>query len=879
MKLLIVDSNSILNRGFYGVRPLTTKEGIFTNGIFGFFGIFLKLESELKPDMTAFAFDLSAPTFRHKMYADYKGNRKGMPDELGMQLPFLKDLITALGYPIVELEGYEADDILGTLGKRCSEAGQECYIASGDRDMFQLVDNHVTVVLASSKGGKAEYIPFTPEAIQEKYGVTPRQMIDVKALMGDSSDNIPGVAGVGEKTALDLIQKFKSLDGVYSHLDADGIRPAVKKKLEAGKDSAYLSYRLAEINQNSPVPCSIQDLARRHQDKAKVYSILNRLEMYTLVKRFGLSAEDLAQGQDAIPDSVKNGEPSTLEIKIVPNPLAEDISKILEAFSKEEALSLLVLFHEDRPEAFGFSVKDTVYCIQEDASERLSVLLKRAQELHIPIQTHNCKSLYRFAMLHDLELGEIAFDSALAAYLLSPNSTEYPVDKLLTQYPVSNIDFKGEIPEGTEGFAKLCGGFPELCRKLSKLIQNNEQEDLLHTIEIPLSEVLASMEQIGFELDTNGIAQFGKTLGIDIADLQKSIWEDAGYEFNINSPKQLGEVLFIKLGLPSAKKTKSGYSTNAEVLDGLRGQHPIIEKILQFRQLTKLKSTYVEGLLKVVASDGRVHSSFNQTETRTGRISSAEPNMQNIPVRTELGSNLRKFFRAKDDCLLVDADYSQIELRVLASISKDQNMIDAFQNGEDIHTTTASQVFNQPPLFVTPLMRSRAKAVNFGIVYGISAFSLSNDIGVSVSEADQYIKNYLKTYSGVRKYMEETKELARKQGYVTTLFHRRRYLPELAASNRNTRAFGERVAMNTPIQGTAADIIKIAMVRVYHRLKKDGLKSRLLLQIHDELIVEAPIEEAEQVKVLLKEEMEDAVHLAVPMEVAAKTGKTWYESK
>ena len=482
-------------------------------------------------------------------------------------------------------------------------------------------------------------------------------------------------------------------------------------------------------------------------------------------------------------------------------------------------------------------------------------------------------------MLHGLELGEVSFDSALAAYLLSPNSTEYPVDKLLAQYPAGQLEIKGEIPEKMEDFAKLCGGFPELCKKLAERIQHNEQEDLLHTIEIPLSEVLASMELIGFELDTDGIAQFGKTLDADIVNLQKAIWEDAGYEFNINSPKQLGDVLFIKLGLPTAKKTKSGYSTNAEVLDGLRGQHPIIEKILQFRQLTKLKSTYVEGLLKVVAPDGRVHSSFNQTETRTGRISSAEPNMQNIPVRTELGSSLRKFFRAKEGCLLADADYSQIELRVLASISKDQNMIDAFQNGEDIHTTTASQVFNQPPLFVTPLMRSRAKAVNFGIVYGISAFSLSNDIGVSVSEADQYIKNYLKTYSGVRKYMEDTKELAKKQGYVTTLFHRRRYLPELTASNRNTRAFGERVAMNTPIQGTAADIIKIAMVRVYRRLKKDGLKSRLLLQIHDELIVEAPIEEAEQVKVLLKEEMHDAVHLVVPMEVAAKTGKTWYDSK
>ncbi len=473
----------------------------------------------------------------------------------------------------------------------------------------------------------------------------------------------------------------------------------------------------------------------------------------------------------------------------------------------------------------------------------------------------------------------MGFDSALAAYLLSPNSTEYPVDKLLSQYHAEGAAVAGELPEERAAFIRECADFPRLCETLAEQIRRNEQEELLHAMEIPLSEVLASMELIGFELDTEGIARFGEQLDADIAALQTSIWEDAGYEFNINSPKQLGEVLFIKLGLPSGKKTKSGYSTNADVLDSLRGMHPIIGKILQYRQLAKLKSTYVEGLLKVVAADGRVHSSFNQTETRTGRISSAEPNMQNIPVRTELGSNLRKFFRAREGCLLADADYSQIELRVLASISKDRNMIDAFLNGEDIHTITASQVFNQPPLFVTPLMRSRAKAVNFGIVYGIGAFSLSGDIGVSVAEADQYIKNYLKTYSGVKKYMEDTKELAKKQGYVTTLFHRRRYLPELTASNRNTRAFGERVAMNTPIQGTAADIIKIAMVRVYRRLKKEGLKARLLLQVHDELIVEAPASEAEQVKRLLKEEMEDAVHMEVPMEVSAKTGKTWYESK
>ena len=868
MKLLTIDSNSILNRAYYGVRPLTNKDGVFTNGIYGFFSIFHKLAEDLKPDAVAFAFDLKAPTFRHKMYDGYKAQRKGMPQELAMQLPYLKDLIRALGYTIIELEGYEADDILGTLSLRCVEKGEQCYIATGDRDSLQLVGNHVTVILASSKMGKAEYIPYDPAAIMEKYGVAPAQLIDVKALMGDTSDNIPGVAGIGEKTALSLIQQFSTLDGVYEHLEDGGLRPAVKTKLSAGKDMAYLSRRLAEIDRHVPISQEMDAFIPKEPDKSRAYAIFSELEMYTIAERFGISS---AEEMKKAPAQVQKANIPALQICLDADP-----AELIDAARLAAPVPMLLRYDGERVTAFGFAAGDKLYLEDgETANDKALALLRSG----VSLMTHDCKQLYRTAMTNDIEPGKVAFDTALAAYLLSPNATEYTVEKLEEQYGAPSPAVEGEVPEELRAFAVQCAGFPGLGDVLNQKIRENDQESLLSDIEIPLSEVLASMELLGFELDIDGIKAFGIQLDEAIQSYQQEVWDNAGYEFNINSPKQLGEVLFGKLGLPARKKTKSGYSTNAEVLESLRGHHPIIEAILEYRKVAKLKSTYVDGLLKVVSPDGRVRSRFNQTETRTGRISSTEPNMQNIPVRTELGSNLRKFFRAKEGCVLVDADYSQIELRVLAAISGDENMIKAFREGQDIHTNTASQVFGMPPEYVTPLMRSRAKAVNFGIVYGIGAFSLSGDIGVSVAEADRYIKNYLSTYSGVQRYMEETKKLAAEQGYVTTLFHRRRYLPELSASNRVTRAFGERVAMNTPIQGTAADIIKIAMVRVYQRLKKEKLEARLLLQVHDELIVEAPLAEAERVKALLKEEMEQAVNLAVPMQVEAKTGKTWYESK
>ncbi len=861
IKLLAVDSNSILNRAFYGVRPLTNKEGIYTNGIYGFFQIVLKLIADLQPDHTVFTFDLKAPTFRHKMYDGYKAQRKGMPQELAMQLPLLKELIIALGYPIVELEGFEADDLLGTISRQAAENGDECIIATGDRDSFQLIESQVTVLLAASKAGRAEYTPYTPETIREKYGLEPKQLIDVKALMGDSSDNIPGVPGVGEKTALALIQQFGSLEGVYNHLEAPEIKAGVRAKLQAGREMAELSRKLAEIDRCAPVPYAPNGYRRNAVDEAAAYRLLTRLEIFSLIERLGLTPGEALPPQEDAP------KPAAYAFALLDRQQAGNLA------AGEGPLYLL---YQPSLNLLGALEQDVLY-----AGECSPEITERLFPCSRPKYTHDCKLLYRKGLDENAPFEQAAFDTALAAYLLSPNSTDYSLTRLAEEYSVSRPapEKAEEIPENWRDFCGNVAVLPQLCAILEQKIEENEQKKLLEEIELPLSEVLASMEQLGFELDADGLTRFGQQLDIDLDRLQRQIYEYAGYEFNINSPKQLGEVLFIKLGLPAKKKTKSGYSTNAEVLEGLRGYHPIIGEILEYRKVAKLKSTYVEGLLKEVREDGRIRSSFNQTETRTGRISSAEPNLQNIPVRTELGSNLRRFFRAREGCMLVDADYSQIELRVLASISGDQNMIDAFLSGEDIHTNTASQVFDIPPLFVTPLMRSRAKAVNFGIVYGIGAFSLSQDIGVSIAEADQYIKNYLKTFAGVKKYMDETKRLAAEQGYVTTLFHRRRYLPELAASNKVTRAFGERVAMNTPIQGTAADIIKIAMIRVYRRLKEQGLQAKLILQVHDELIVETPEEEIEQVKVLLKEEMEQAAAMAVPLTADVNVGKTWYESK
>ncbi|MBQ8841559.1 MAG: DNA polymerase I [Ruminiclostridium sp.] len=824
MKLLVIDGNSILNRAFYGIRLLSNKKGMFTNAITGFFNIYLKLLSGFKPDGAAVAFDLKSPTFRHQKYDGYKAGRKGMPEELAVQLQPVKDILRAMGVAVIECEGYEADDILGTLSYECDKRGYECIIATGDRDSFQLITEKVSVNLASTK----EDIFYTPEKINEVYGVSPLQMIDVKALMGDPSDNIPGVPGIGEKTALSLIQKYHSIDEIYSSVEEIEVTKSVREKLIKGEESCRLSYFLGTISKTAPIDADHAHYTFGERDEARLVAMLTELEMFTLLKKLDISKEAVASAAQ-----------QTAE----------------ENISSEEI---------DRSVADYIAVEGVLYrCIDGKAEIIPESEYKNVLSDDSPKRTFNLK-----AMLSEtcFEINNVVFDSTLAAYLLNVNAAEYNLERLCTEY---------SVVYNTENIAET---LYKLNCELYGRVKGENMMSLFTDIEIPLSYVLVSMEKYGVEIDREALEGFGKELSEKAEDIEQQIYICAGEAFNISSPKQLGTILFDKLGLPSGKKTKTGYSTNAEVLEGLRGYDPIIELVLDYRTLTKLNSTYAVGLLKVIGEDGRIHTTYKQTETRTGRISSAEPNIQNIPVRTELGREFRRFFVAREGYTLVDADYSQIELRLLAHISDDKAMIEAFKSGEDIHTITAAQVFNQPVEWVTPEMRSSAKAVNFGIVYGIGAFSLSKDIGVSVKQADEYIKSYLSKYSGVAAYMEKTPEDGKKKGYVTTMFGRRRYIPELSASNKTVQALGKRIAMNTPIQGTAADIIKLAMVKVYKRLKDELPEARLILQVHDELIVEAKECDAEKASEILREEMENAVKLSVPLIADAKTGKSWYEA-
>lgn len=874
MKLLCLDSNSILNRAFYGVKLLTTSDGTYTNAIYGFLNILQKLLNDVNPDAVACAFDLKAPTFRHKMYDGYKAQRKGMPEELAQQLPIIKELLQDMGYRIITMEGYEADDILGTLSAKCEQEGHDCFIATGDRDSLQLIGEHTTVLLASSKMGRSETVCCDESYFQEKYGTTPIHLIDIKALMGDSSDNIPGVAGIGEKTALKLIGQYGDIETIYADLDAIDATKSVKSKLEAGKDAAFLSKTLATIDRNVPIELSLSDFIPQPMKEQETFELLSRLEMNSVIKKLGISGTYVPS---------ENGK----EAREIPTVhfVSKSISELMQQ-AGEAPVSFLIGWNKENDEkidaiAVCAGNEIILHYPQEGALyEQDLIELFSSQN---PKYTFDSKSVYHWILSRGGELCNLTDDLLLSAYLLSANSSEYNIEGLCAGYHTGcTLDGVASMEEMEEQDRKLledCACLAPLHEALSEEIYKNKQEALLQDIEMPLSEVLASMEMYGFEVDTAALTEYGKMLDEKIEDYQNVIYHLAGEQFNINSPKQLGEVLFEHLGLPAKKKTKTGYSTNADVLESLRGKHEIIDAILEYRKVAKLKSTYVDGLLKVVGRDGRIHSHFNQTDTRTGRLSSTEPNLQNIPVRTELGSRLRAFFRAKDGYTLVDADYSQIELRVLAHISGDEYMIEAFNSDADIHTNTAAQVFNMPALYVTPEMRRKAKAVNFGIVYGIGAFSLSQDIGVSVAEADRYIKNYLDTFSGVKKYMEDTVTFAQENGYIETLYGRRRALPEISSSNKNIVNFGKRVAMNTPIQGTAADIIKIAMIRVYRRLKKEQLDARLILQVHDELIVEAPQHEVEQVKALLQEEMQAAAKLKVLLKADVGTGKTWYDAK
>lgn len=857
MKLLALDGNSILNRAFYGIKLLTTKDGSkFTNGIYGFLNILLRLREEVNPDAVAIAFDVKAPTFRHEMYSGYKANRKGMPPELAQQMPPLKELLSAMGYKILEAPGWEADDILGTLASNCG-ADDFCYIATGDRDSLQLVRDNVNVLLASTKMGRPQSVCYDRAKIKEEYLVSPEQMIDIKALMGDSSDCIPGVAGIGQKTAQDLISRFGSIDSIYADLETIDIKKGVHDKLSADKDMAYLSRELGTIRTDAPVETSYESYVPSQSDAFRATAILADLEMYKMIERLELKA-------------LEKNEQVKVEKLCTDRYIQEDLKLFYNLLKKSGE----AYFTFDSG-IFLFGTANGVAEINAENEGYAEFCADFLFDKEIKKYTYNSKQLYAFFYDYreDIEINGICGDAMLSAYLLNPSSGAYDIGRIIAGYA------NAELPEAENQDAFFAAYLSLAFEKMNALIEEHNQKRLLDEIEIPLARVLASMEREGFLVDAGGIEKFGVELQKRIEVLMSEIYEQAGYEFNLNSPKQLGEALFEKMGLPAKKKTKSGYSTNAEVLEGLAADYPVVAKILEYRTLAKLKSTYCDGLLKVIGDDGRIHSSLNQTETRTGRISSTEPNLQNIPVRSELGREMRKFFMAKEGCVLIDADYSQIELRVLAHMANDKNMIDAFNNGDDIHAITASQVFNMPLMMVTPLMRSRAKAVNFGIVYGIGAFSLAKDIGVSRAEADSYIKGYLAHFNGVQKYMRDVVENAKEKGYVETVFARRRYLPELSSSNAMMRAFGERVALNMPIQGTAADIIKIAMIRVWETLREQCLRARLIMQVHDELIVEAPEEEAKIVAGIVKKEMENAVKMRVAMQADVGIGKTWYESK
>lgn len=842
LKLLAIDGNSIINRAFYGIKLLTTKDGRYTNAVYGFINILNRLIDLEKPDCAAVAFDLKAPTFRHKKYAEYKAGRKGMPDELAEQMPVMKEWLTLAGYTCVECEGFEADDILGTLSRVCEESGNTCVIATGDRDSLQLISDSTRVLLAATKMGKPEIINYDKSALYEKYGLTPPEMIELKSLMGDSSDNIPGVAGVGEKTASDLISRFHSIDYIYDNLDALDIKDSVRKKLADGKESAYLSRELGTICKTAPIDADISDYKIRPQNTAELSRLMTRLEFFKLMEKMGLTPDSSYAETDDIPAEKKKF--TVLKDGIYPESKADIYT--------ENGDTVIIC-------------GDNVFSADQETLKRLICDGK------IQKRVYDYKSIYKEYNNAD----GIVFDAMLAAYLCNPSASSYSAERIIKEYAVNVPEVEGQC---TDTIKNACI-FSAACDTLEKELESTNQRKLLDEIELPLAKVLGDMELCGFLVDINGLESLSDELDGRIKVIEEKIYSLVGYEFNLNSPKQLGTALFEKLELPAKKKTKSGYSTNAEVLEELRNAHPAVGLLLEYRQLSKLKSTYADGLRDCVADDGRIHSTFNQTEARTGRISSLEPNLQNIPTRTAEGRRLREFFTAPKGRVLSDADYSQIELRVLASIAEDKNMIEAFNSGTDIHTVTASQVFGMPEDMITPELRSRAKAVNFGIVYGIGAFSLSKDIGVSRTEADSYIKNYLATYPSVAKYMEETIENAKKNGYVTTLYGRRRYLPELSNSNGNIRAFGERAARNAPIQGTAADIIKIAMIRVFERLKEDVPNAKLILQVHDELIVECDEKDAEKVCKLLETEMENAANLAVRLTAEAHSGKTWLEAK
>ena len=864
-KLLILDSNSILNRAFYGVRYLSAKDGTPTNAIYGFLNILLKLIKEQEPDYICAAFDVKAPTFRHKQYEGYKAQRKPMPEELAAQMPLAKDVLRAMGVTILEKEGYEADDIIGTVARLCEESEISCFIATGDKDDLQLASDKTKVILTVTKSGYNETIIYDDKAVKEKYHVTPTEFIDVKALMGDPSDNIPGVKGVGEKTAMSLIEKHHSIEYIYENIDDIGLKGAMLQKMKDGRKMAFMSKELATINRNTPIEFNAEKCVfDGFENNGELYEILKRLELNSIIKKLDLSGVDnVKENEDIFKDfSYQVGDKNMISGDKVTVVLDFDGDNISSA-AVGAGNNAVVLNEQD----------DIKELLEDDSIAKVMFDVKEA------IVKLNCR----------IDIKNIADDTAIAAYLVDPAKNEYTIEKLASEYfgtviekpEVKQLSLLDDVEtDRSEYLAKCAVALGVLNERIGDKIKENGQEKLYQEVELPLVTVLAHLEINGFLVDDHQLKEFADKLGEKIDALTNEIYMLAGEEFNINSPKQLGVILFEKLELKPVKKTKTGYATNADVLEKLRDKHPIVNFIMEYRQLAKLKSTYCDGLRAVVnPNTHRIHSVFTQTVTVTGRLSSTEPNLQNIPTRTELGREIRKMFVAKEGYVLVDADYSQIELRVLAHIANDETMINAFRNNEDIHAVTASQVLGIPLEDVTKEQRSSAKAVNFGIVYGIGEFSLAQDLHISVKEAKAYIESYLEKYHGVRNYMESIKEQAKKDGYVKTMLNRIRYIPELKSPNYNIRQFGERVALNTPIQGTAADIIKLAMVRVDNRLINEGLKSKLILQVHDELIVEAHKDEVDKVKQILSEEMQSAMELNVPLKVDMSTGHSWYDAK
>lgn len=879
-KLLLIDGNSIINRAFYGImgsKMLMTEDGTYTNAVYGFLSILFKELDDIKPEYLAVAFDLKAPTHRHKMYDKYKANRHGMPEELAMQMPILKETLKAMNVCIIEKEGYEADDILGTLAKWGQKEDLEVTVLTGDRDSFQLIDKNIKVRIPRTKMGKTETEDYTVEKIEEEYGLEPLDLIEVKGLMGDTSDNIPGVPGVGEKTALNLIKQYKSIDEVYNHIDEQ--KGKLKEKLSENKDLAYLSRTLGTIDINAPIEKDLGAFQVEEWNKPEVLEIFKKLKFNRFIDRFALQ-ENI--GATSFSDSQINTEIE--HEKIV------DKTKLAEL--KQEIQENKVIYYYLTEEKFIIYSPKTNKCF---SIENIQDFKDIFEDKNILKCSYKQKEEFIILWNKGIEAKNLMFDIAIAGYILNSNINKYTIEYLANEYInfdiaeyLSNTEETGveqitlfdnaEEPKEDKTYIYAYAIY-KLYNVLTQKMEEAGSIDLFNKIEMPLTEVLASMQYEGIYIDKQELLDFGKELQEKIDILTQEIYELTGEEFNINSTKQLGEILFEKLKLTAKKKTKTGYSTDVDVLEKIKYEHPVIEKILEYRQLQKLNSTYVEGLIPYIDETGRIHSKFHQTVTTTGRISSTDPNLQNIPTRMELGRKLRKVFKPEQGYIFVDADYSQIELRVLAHISEDKNMIEAFCNNEDIHSQAASKVFNIPLEEVTKEERTKAKAVNFGIVYGISEFGLGEQLGVSRKKAKEYIEQYLDKYSGIKEFMINIVEETKEKGYVETLYHRRRYVPELKSNNYMVRQFGGRVAMNTPIQGTAADIMKIAMINVYNKLKENNLKSKLIVQVHDEILVETLESEKEQVKQIVKEEMENVIKLKVPLLAEVEEGYNWYEAK